>query len=92
MRPAIWIAVVLPLLGLPLAACTEDESKQEINERGLAAPNEVTTPESGKEMDETSAERQQNLERAEQAVQDKAFDADADGKPQPPPAEEKPSY
>ena len=92
MRPAIWIAVVLPLLGLPLAACTEDESKQEINERGLAVPNEVTTPESENDMEETNAERQQQIENQEQAVQDQAFDAQTDGKPQPPPTEEKPSY
>jgi hypothetical protein len=92
MRPAIWIAVALPLLGLPLAACTEGESEQEINQRGLAVPNAVTTPESETDMQETNAQRQQQIEQAEQAVQDKDFDTDNDGKPQPPPPEEEPSY
>ena len=46
MRPAIWIAVVLPLLGLPLAAC--HQSQEEKTDRGLAVPGETTTPESGR--------------------------------------------
>ena len=72
MRPAIWIAVALPLLGLPLAGC--HESQQEKTERGLAVPGETTTPESKNAMKETTAERQQQIEKEEDAVQQKAFD------------------
>ncbi len=72
MRPAIWIAVVLPLLGLPLAGC--HESQQEKTDRGLAVPGETTTPESAADMKDTSAERQQAIEKQEDAVQEKAFD------------------
>jgi hypothetical protein len=74
MRAAIRIAVVLPLLGVPLAGC--HESQQEKTERGLAVPHETTTPESGAAMKETTAERQQDIEKKEDAVQQKAFDQD----------------
>ena len=80
MRPAIWIAVVLPLLGLPLAGC--HQSQQEKTERGLAVPGETTTPESPAAMKETTAERQAELQRQEDATQQKAFDQQNSGKNQ----------
>ena len=82
MRPAIWIAVVLPLLGLPLAGCRQ--SQEEKTERGLAVPKETTTPESGAALKETTAERQQEIEKEEDAVQQKAFDQENAGEAKQP--------
>jgi hypothetical protein len=82
MRPAIWIAVVLPLLGLPLAGCRQ--SQEEKAERGLAVPGETTTPESADAMRETTAERQADLEKKEEAAQEKAFDAENSGEAKQP--------
>ena len=82
MRPAIWIAVALPLLGLPLAGC--HQSQEEKTERGLAVPGETTTPESTADMKEPSAERQQDLEKKEDAAQEKAFDQENTGEPKQP--------
>jgi len=72
MRAAIWIAVALPLLGTPLLGC--QQSEQEKAERGLAVPGETTTPESAADMKESTAERQADLEKKEDAIQEKAFD------------------
>ena len=83
MRPAIWIAVALPLLGLPLAGC--QQSQEEKTERGLAVPGETTTPESAADMKDTTAERQKDIEKKEDAVQQKAFDQqNAGGEPKQP--------
>jgi hypothetical protein len=81
MRAAIWIAVVLPLLGASLAGC--QQSEQEKTERGLAVPGETTTPESADAMKETTAERQTDLEKKEDAVQEKAFDGANSGEQKP---------
>jgi hypothetical protein len=72
MRTATGIALALVLLGAPLAGCGGD--KEERAERGLAVPHETATPESSKAMQQTDAERQQALERQEDAKQKKAFD------------------
>ena len=40
----------------------------------LAEPGETTTPESAADMKETTAERQADLEKKEDAIQEKAFD------------------
>ncbi len=77
MRRAVWIAVVLPLLGAPLMGCRQ--SQEEKTERGLAVPGETTTPESAAAMRETTAERQADLEKKEDAVQQKAFDEENSG-------------
>jgi len=71
MRIAIWMALALPLLGVPLAGCGGDTEQRDA--RGLAPPDETNVPESEKAMKETEAQRQETIEKDEEATEQKEF-------------------
>lgn len=64
------------VVALSLAACGENQA-----ERGLAPPDEVSTPESPAEMGKTSEQRQQEIEQQMQEKQIEEFDAEQGAKP-----------
>ena len=80
MRRALFIALAVSLLGVPLAGCGGTE--EERAERGLAPATEESTPESSKAMQETEAQRQQQVVDEMEKKQQEEFDAANSGKAQ----------
>jgi hypothetical protein len=75
MRRLVLIALGLGVLFLAPVGCGRDRG-----DRGLAPTDEQATPESGRDLHETQAERQAQGTQAEQSAEEHDFDQADDAK------------